>query len=294
MTLLRSFGRTGLSVSPLGFGAGHIGDPSRDEALIAKLLNEALDLGVRFFDTARGYGLSEERIGRHLAHRRREFVLATKCGYGVPPHADWTPACIASGVDEALKRLRTDYLDVMLLHSCPRSTLTADGVIEALEQAQRAGKVRFIGYSGENEDLSFAVDSGRFQVIECSVNLFDQRALSGTIARATAAGIAVIAKRPLGNAPWRFASRPSGDYAETYWDRMTALAIDPSPMKWDELCLRFAAFASGVGTAIVGTGRLEHLRRAVEIITRGPLDGALAEELRSLFKERDRDWIGQL
>ena len=67
---MREFGNTGLKVSALGFGAGHVGDPSMDESAVGALLNAALDAGVTLVDTARGYGLSEERIGRHLAHRR--------------------------------------------------------------------------------------------------------------------------------------------------------------------------------------------------------------------------------
>ena len=81
--LLRPYGSTGLQVPALGFGAGQIGDASRDEGEVRRLLNTELDLGVTLIDTARGDGLSEERIGRHLAHRRGEFVLSTKVGYGI-------------------------------------------------------------------------------------------------------------------------------------------------------------------------------------------------------------------
>ena len=79
----RPFGRTGLDVPALGFGAMQVGDPRLPEAAAARLLNHALDLGLALVDTARSYGVSEERIGRHLAHRRDEFVLSTKVGYGV-------------------------------------------------------------------------------------------------------------------------------------------------------------------------------------------------------------------
>ena len=78
---LRPFGATGLAVPPLGFGAGPVGDGALDEAEAGRLLNGALDLGLTFVDTAPGYGLSEERIGRFLSHRRSEFVLSTKLGY---------------------------------------------------------------------------------------------------------------------------------------------------------------------------------------------------------------------
>ena len=115
----RPFGTTGLTVPALGLGAGQVGDARLDEAGAARLLGGALDLGVTLLDTARSYGLSEERIGRHLAHRRGEFLLSTKVGYGVEGVADWTGPAVARGIDEALGRLRTDVIDLVFLHSCP-------------------------------------------------------------------------------------------------------------------------------------------------------------------------------
>src|SRR5690242_5287133 len=97
--LYRTFGASGLTVSVLGFGAGQIGDPGLDEAAAGQLLNAAVDLGVTLFDTAPSYGLSEERIGRHLGHRRDGLVLSTKVGYGSVGHKDWTYGCVAAGID---------------------------------------------------------------------------------------------------------------------------------------------------------------------------------------------------
>ena len=83
-------GSTGLEVSIVGFGAMHLNDDRVSEAEAGRLLNAVLDLGVNLVDTARGYGLSEERIGRHLSWRRRDFLLSTKVGYGIPGFEDWT------------------------------------------------------------------------------------------------------------------------------------------------------------------------------------------------------------
>jgi aryl-alcohol dehydrogenase-like predicted oxidoreductase len=111
----RSFGDTGLSVTPLGIGAIHLNDGRVSEAEAGRLLNQVLDAGVNLIDTARGYGLSEARIGRHLAHRRQEFVLSTKVGDGIPGVADWTGDCIAAGVDAALACMRCGHLDLVHL-----------------------------------------------------------------------------------------------------------------------------------------------------------------------------------
>lgn len=300
-----AFGATGLTVSALGFGAGQIGGLDLDEGAAGALLNAALDLGITFVDTARGYGASEDRIGRHLSHRRDGFVLATKGGYGVDGVEDWTPACITQGVDAALRRLRTDRIDVFFLHSCPREVLQRPGLIEALEAAVQAGKVRVPGYSGENEDLAWAVESGRFGAIECSVNLFDQASLGGPVAEAARRGLGVVAKRPLGNAPWRFTDRPAGDYGEAYWERMQAMNLGPlalglgagrpaDGLGWDALALRFAAFAPGVSTAIAGTGRAENLRRNAAIIADGPLPPATEAAVRAAFAAHGAGWRGEV
>jgi aryl-alcohol dehydrogenase-like predicted oxidoreductase len=290
----RAYGRGRLTVPALGLGAGQIGDAALDEAAVALLLNTALDLGVTLIDTARGYGLSEERIGRHLAHRRSEFVLSTKLGYGIPGHADWTAGAVAAGVDEALRRLRTEHLDIVHLHSCALDVLQSGDVLRALEAARDAGKVGTVAYSGENEALAWAVDSGRCGGVECSVNLFDQGSLAETLPRAAAQGLGVIAKRPLGNAPWRFTQRPAGDYAEAYWERLQALALDTAGLHWDELALRFVAFQPGVSCAIAGTASVHHLRHNAALVARGPLAAETMAAIRRRFAEVGGGWRGEV
>lgn len=290
----RPFGATGLSVSPLGFGAGQIGSPALDEQAVARLLNEVLDCGITLIDTARGYGLSEERIGRHLAGRRAEFVLSTKVGYDIPGHQDWTGPGVAAGIDAALGRLGTDYLDIVHLHSCPLETLERGEVIAALDDALRAGKIRVAAYSGDNAPLDWAVRSGRFGSVETSVNLCDQRFLLDNQDEARRRALGVIAKRPVANAPWRFAERPVGDYAETYWERWQAMGVDPHGFDWQELALRFACYLPGVHSCIVGTGSVDHLRLNRELAGRGPLPEHLAQAVTEAFLSHGRDWPGQV
>jgi aryl-alcohol dehydrogenase-like predicted oxidoreductase len=290
----RPLGNTGITVSALGLGAGRIGGDDLDDAGADALLSAALDAGVTLLDTARSYGRSEDRIGRFLARRREGVVVSTKGGYGVPGVPDWTGACITAGVDAALGVLRTDRIDVFLLHSCPRATLEQGEVLDALSGAVRAGKVRVMGYSGEGEALAWAVRSGAFGVVETSVSLCDQRVLDEVLPAAAAAGMGVIAKRPLANAPWRFASRPVGDYAEPYWERLQAMAIDPGALPWDELAIRFAAFQPGVSAAIVGTAQVAHLLRAARGVAAGPLPDEQARALRDAFRSNDRGWVGQV
>lgn len=290
----KPYGTTGLSVSVLGLGAAQIGDASLDEGRVARLLNTALDLGVTLIDTARSYGLSEVRIGRHLAHRRAEFALSTKLGYGISGERDWTAGAVKAGVDEALQRLNTDFIDIVHLHSCDLQTLQACGVMEALLPAQQSGKVGTVAYAGENEALAWAVASGRFGGIECSVNLFDQASLDTSIARGAEQGMGVIAKRSLGNAPWRFDQRPVGDYCETYWERMHQLCFDTLGLPWDEFALRFSAYRPEVSCAIVGTSSIEHLRHNVAIAEKGPLPASAVAAVRQRFLALGAGWRGEI
>lgn len=290
----RAFGKQGFTVPALGFGAGHIGDPQLDEGKVGTLLNQVLDLGMTFIDTARSYGKSEERIGRHLSHRRQQFVLSTKVGYGIPGYDDWTYDCILAGVESALKLLRTDYLDIVHLHSCPLEILQHGDVILALHKARDQGKLRVIGYSGENIELLWAIKSGQFGSVECSVNLFDQRCIEQALPMAQKCGMGVIAKRPLANAPWRFAMRPKGEYVEEYWARWKKMGIETHGMDWQELALRFAANVPAVCTAIVGTTSAAHLLQNKIYADKGPLQDEWFELLRQSFRQHDDSWDGQI
>ena len=174
---MRAFGKSEIKVSTLGFGAGHIGGNNLTEAEVYKLLNSVVDLGLNLFDTARAYGLSEERIGKHLAHRRNEIVISTKVGYGITGVNDWTFDSVIRGIDEALVKLRTSYIDIVHLHSCSLETLQRGEVIDALLLAKESGKIRVAGYSGENEALEFAAASGKFESLQFSLNPFDQRSI---------------------------------------------------------------------------------------------------------------------
>jgi aryl-alcohol dehydrogenase-like predicted oxidoreductase len=288
----RAYGRTGLIVSSLGLGAAQLGDAHVSEAEAAALLATAVDAGINLIDTAPSYGLSEQRIGRHLGRRRDEVVLSTKLGYGVPGIADWTGPCITAGVDQALRVLRTDRVDIAHLHSCPRATLERGEVIDALENAKRAGKIRAIAYSGENEDLAYAFAMHRFDGFMASLNLCDQRVIDNALPALNGAGF--IAKRPSANHPWRFASTPVGDYCEIYWHRWQAMGISNQGLEWGELALRFALSIPGVASAIVGTGSVAHLRQNLAWTAAGPLPADWLDELRSAFRSHDDNWQGEI
>jgi aryl-alcohol dehydrogenase-like predicted oxidoreductase len=128
--VLRALGRSGLRVSPIGFGAFKIGRNRGikyasayelpDDAAAGRLLNGVLDLGVNYIDTAPAYGVSEERIGRFLAHRRAEFVISTKVGETFADGRavyDFSGAAVRASVERSLRRLRIDVLDIVFVHA---------------------------------------------------------------------------------------------------------------------------------------------------------------------------------
>ena len=184
----RELGRTGLEVTMLGYGAMELrGAPrARDisEAQAETILNAVLDSGINYIDTSIDYGLSEERIGRYIGHRRDEYYLASKCGclVGAPPaprgdrspHV-FTPENIIAGVEQSLRRMQTDHLDVVQFHSSPsQRTLQDNGAVDALLKLKDAGKVRFIGMSGTFPNLKDHIAMGIFDVFQNS--LFGRRA----------------------------------------------------------------------------------------------------------------------
>ena len=198
---------------------------------------------------------------------------------------------IHAGIDEALRLLQTDFIDIVHFHSCPVWVLERGEIIDALHAAIRAGKVRVAGYSGDNEALEWAVRSGRFGCVETSVNICDQRFIDNPLPVAIERGIGVIAKRPVCNAPWRFQERPHGHYAEEYWHRWKTMNIDPHGVDWNEIALRFVTNLNGVHSSIVGTGNVEHLQRNAAMVSKGPLPDEMVAAIRSAFKKWDQNWI---
>jgi aryl-alcohol dehydrogenase-like predicted oxidoreductase len=290
--LRRAFGNGGWTVPVLGFGAMQIGDPRCDELQAARVLNHVVDAGLTLIDTARSYGLAEERIGRHLSRRRDEFLLSTKLGYDVAGVADWTYECVVSGVDEARAKLRTDVLDIVHLHSCGLEILQAGDVGRALNDCRAAGKIRVAAYSGDDAALAFAGESGQFQGLQASVNLCDQQALP-VLRRAQLAGIGTIAKRSLAGRPW--IGDFTGDHAHDEYRRRFAQLLPvfgTTPLDWEEFSLRFVAFAPGIDCVIVGGTNAANVDRNIAAIHRGPLATSQTAAAHNAYESRGQTWRG--
>lgn len=285
-------------VSVLGFGGSEIGYQRASGRTVARLLGSALDAGLNVIDTAECYEHSEELIGKAVAGRRAECYLLTKCGHPSGyDRGDWRPASLLKSIERSLRRLATDRLDLIQLHSCSLAELKKGDVIAALERARERGWARFIGYSGDGEAARYAIECGRFDTLQTSVSIADQEALTLTLPLARERGLGVIAKRPIANAAWRYARKPAEPYYQTYWTRLRALDypfLRGAAAAAVSTALRFTLSAPGVHTAIVGTAKPDRWRENARLLDAGPLSQGETERIRARWREvADASWAGQ-
>ena len=265
-------------------GLAQLGRLSTEEA--GRLLGTALDGGVNYFDTAECYGNSEENIGNTVAHRRDEIVLATKAGHlstgssGQP----WTGQTVRESIDRSLVKLKTDHVDLLQIHAQDIWPPLPDEVVRAVLDAKESGKIRFLGYSGENADAEWAVQSGLFDTLLTCFSLADQRARYGLFEQARSRGIGIIAKKPIGGASWGGEPPPHRSNLNLL-QRARAMQemgpIDGAPEDHVVLALGFVLAQEDVHTAIVGTNSPEHMLANIEAVeTVLPIAEGVVAELR--------------
>lgn len=296
----RRFGKTDMEVSVLGFGGAEIGFGNASLDTAKELLDSALDSGLNVIDTGECYYTSEELIGEAISGRRGDFYLFTKVGHASGlPFTDWTPELLEASIDRSLSRLKTDYVDIIHLHSCSEEILRQGDAIECLQKARDAGKTRFIGYSGDDQAARYAVNSGVFDSLQTSVNIADQQAISLTLPKAHEQGMGVIAKRPVANVAWaNGANPPDNGYANIYWERLQKLGYpfltEQSLEESVGTSLRFTLSLPGVNTAIVGTMKPGRWQQNARYATLGPLPKDEMQAIRERWEEMaPADWVGQ-
>lgn len=302
----REFGKTDMNVAVLGFGGAEIGFERTDQGVVGKLLNAALDAGLNVVDTAECYVESETQIGNAIGHRRKDYYLFTKCGHAAADGSrreDWSKTAISSSIERSLKRLKTDAVDLVQLHSCSLDELKKGECIDALEQARKDGKTRYIGYSGDSHAARYAIECGRFDSLQTSINVCDQECIELTLPLAKEKQMGVIAKRPIANAVWRYDAKPENGYHEEYWRRLQELKYDfatgDARTKTDAtgpaaIAMRFTAMQPGVHVLIVGTSKPDRWKQNADLIGAGPLSKELADSIRARWKQTAKsDWTGQ-
>lgn len=289
----RLLGRTGLEVSILGYGTAELrgpnwrwsGRPVAPERA-GQVLNAVLDAGINLIDTAIDYGASEELIGRYLSGRRSEYFLASKCGCLIDP-AEFTPANrnrhvftrhnITAGVEQSLRRMKTDYLDIVQFHGSPsRRVVEEEHAIDTLLALQREGKVRWIGTSSILPDVLDLIDMGVFDVFQLPYSALERKH-ENVISLAARSGAGIIIR---------------GGLAQGMADRHAAIGMRPtregtmSPceiwararldelldgMRPMEFLARFVLTHQDVHTMIAGTLDPGHLAENLDAVRKGPL-----------------------
>jgi aryl-alcohol dehydrogenase-like predicted oxidoreductase len=295
----RQLGKTDMHVSVLGFGGSEIGYEGLTLRNAEKLLNEAIDAGINVIDTAECYVTSEQLIGDAVGKRRKEYYLFTKCGHEPGwSYPNWRPESLLRSIERSLQRLKTDYLDLVQLHSCSEAELRKGAAIDALQQAKARGHTRYIGYSGDGQAALYAIGCGAFDTLQTSVSIAEQEALDLTLPHARQRNIGVIAKRPIANVAWHNGNRPPDDsYGRIYWERLQSLKYEF--LRGDlqasaATALRFTLTVPGIHTAIVGTAKAGRIRENAATLESGPLPDELYQSICDRWRQVSRPaWTGQ-
>lgn len=213
-------GKTGLEVSRVGMGGIPLTRPTEAETI--RLVQRALDLGVNFIDTAYGYGagMSEERIGKALAGRRDQMIVATK-GRSLEQ------------METSLKRLNTDYIDLWQFHglSSPEAYEEALRQMESIQKARDADKIRHIGFSSHSEKMALqVVASGHFETVQFPLNFVSDEATNELVSLAREHDVGFIAMKPFAGGRIRDAN-----LAIKYLLQFDSVVPDPGIEKIEEI-----------------------------------------------------------
>ncbi|MBA2174809.1 aldo/keto reductase [Halobacillus locisalis] len=297
----RDLGNTGIQVSEVGFGAWQLGNEKdwgemTDEKAL-HLVGEAMDSGCNFFDTAPNYGdgKSEEILGKALEGKRDQVIISSKCGHHPNGEQNFEPDRLMKSVEESLRRLNTDYLDSLLLHNPPFSSLHGNSPqFQMLEKLKQQGKIRAYGASVDTgKEMYELLNHTNSQIIEVMFNVFHQEPAEA-IQEAHNQGVGVITKVPL-DSGWltgkydahsRFTgirSRWSADQIERRGKLVEQVShIVGNDTSMVKVALQFILSYQGVSTVIPGAKDSQQLKQNITA-SEDMLSLKVKEQLEDLF-----------
>jgi aryl-alcohol dehydrogenase-like predicted oxidoreductase len=313
----RKLGRTGLEVSDIGFGAWAIGGGwgPQDEAESLAALNRALDLGVNFIDTAAGYGngRSERLIAQVLKNRKEKVWVATKTP---PVSGHWPPspydiaeerypeAYLRQNVEERLRNLETDCIDILQLHTWTRAWNKNPTPLDTLKKLQAEGKIRYIGLSTPEQDQNSVIDlmrRGYLDTVQVIYNIFDQEPAAELLPTALEHNVGILVRVVFdeGILTGKYTANskfPEGDFRNNYFagdrleravKRVEKLRADTadSGLSLPDLALKFALMHPAVSTVIPGIRNIQQADANVAASDLAPLSDAL------MMKLREHAWL---
>ncbi len=280
--IYRTLGKTGLRVSIVGYGASPLGaefgriDPEEGR----RAVHHAIDCGINYFDVAPYYGrtLAETRLGEFLVGKRHQVVLATKVGRYDIDHFDYSANCVVSSVDESLRRLRTDFIDVIQIHDIEYGD--RDQIIHETLPALRAlvetGKVRFVGITGYPLlQLADVISQIKVDTIlsYCRYNLFDTTMDAMLTPAAKQHGVGLINASPLhmraltekGAPDWHPAPQVVIEKSREVADWCRSQGVDIA-----DLAMQYALAYDDVATTLVGMSKVSHVDSNVKAVGVAP------------------------
>ena len=321
----QQFGNTELKVSSLGLGAALINSRTTgpDESKVT--LNKAFELGINFYDTAPSYGQgnSEELIGEVFQKKREQVIITTKFGnsptavlkaaskfkplfrklmWRVPiirsnvrkfvnfqTKIDFEPSSMVKSVEDSLRRLRSDYIDLLLLHSPSREIIVRGNVFEQLQSLKQQGKIRYYGVSTDLENALLLLKNPELEIsaLQIVLNLFEQEAIDEVIPLAKKRGIAIVARKPFANGkliPKNADSDTKGlrNVGSCEADERFDFLTQDGAHNITQAALKFALQTEGVSVVLAGMSKVKHVQENVSTFAASPLTVPEMEKIRSM------------
>lgn len=280
----RKLGRTGLDVSVLGFGSLEIGRnwpnwrknlsdfsrPTEKDAIT--IIHSAIDHGINFFDTAPAYFESERLLGKAFKNKRKEVLIASKCGEwfdGEGSVYNYSYAETKKFVENSLMLLQTDYIDLLQIHSAKAEIIRNGETLSAMKDIQKEGKVRFLGISTDFEEAALlAIETNEFDTIQISYNALNLEMTKKVLPLAMDRNIGVIIKD--GMARGMLSSKFSDVTESQYISKIEQLIeiANKNSMTLSELAISYVVSSPIVSSVIIGTKKIEHLNSNVFAVQR--------------------------
>ncbi len=289
-------GRTGLKVYPVGLGTVEIGLPYGigEQALPSdkeaeRILKTAVELGVNYIDTARGYGMAEERIGKFGISRLPGVVIGTKCAQFLEKGEDLRgmelEKRIRMEVEESLKKLKVETLSLLQLHGGNKEQIERGELIDIVRRLMEEEKVQHAGICTRSEDAAMAaINSGFFETVQTAYSILDQRMAADLLPYAKDQNVGIInrsvlLKGALTTAVWQLP--PEFDPLKENSAKAAAVAKKIS-LDLPTLAMRFVLSNPAVSVALIGTFQPQHLRAAKTAADAGPLSDKVLQQLYTL------------
>ena len=317
----RQFGNTELKVSALGLGAALLNSRYTGPEGSKITLNKAFELGINFYDTAPSYGQgsSEEIIGEVFQKKREQAIITTK--FGDSPTAalkavskfkplfrklvqrvpglksrvrkfvnsqtkkDFEPSSMIKSVEDSLRRLRTDYIDLLLLHSPSREIIVRGNVFEQLQSLQQQGKIRYYGVSTDVDNSLLLLKNPELEIsaLQIAFNLLEQEAIDKVIPLAKKRGVAIVAREPFAHGkliPKSADTDAKGlSYeADEHFDFLTQDGVRTIT----QAALQFALQTEGVSVVLAGMSNTKHVLSNVSTCSSPPLTLQEMEKIQSM------------